>query len=101
MDERLVSVRMTVRLWISHWRIPWSMHVLVMRVVHMRVSMLHRFVRVVMLVALGEMKPDAQRHAAGAEQQERSHLLSPSNDRESRADEWRREKYAPVRAVPR
>jgi hypothetical protein len=87
MDQRVVPMRMTVRCWISHGRITRPVLVLMMRVVQMRVFVLHRFVDMLMLVPFREMEPDAGRHAAGAHQQQRRHALSPSNDGNHCTDE--------------
>ena len=43
-------------------RVVWTVDVLVVLVVHVRMSMLHGLVLMRMLVSLGQMQPDADPH---------------------------------------
>jgi hypothetical protein len=62
--ERRVSMPMCVRL--AGW-IALGMFVLMVRVVPMPVLMLHRFVRMLVLVLLGQMHPEAESHQAAGD----------------------------------
>ena len=55
----LMSMPMRMRL--SGW-IGGSMIMLVVRIVNVRVGMFHRLVLMLVLVELGEVQPDADRH---------------------------------------
>ena len=72
-DERLMPMTMAVRL---ARRIIRRVFVLMMLVVHVSMCMLHLLVNVLVLVALGEMKPHARGHACGADRKRNSRPLS-------------------------
>ena len=83
--DRLVSVRMPVT---DARRHRFGMLVLVMLIVHVPVVVSDRLVEMFMLVALGEVKPDSQRHEQGGDHQN-DRDRRPKNDREHRPEERR------------
>ena len=54
-----------------------SMRVLVMRVMHVAVTVRQRLVRVRMLVALREMQPQPERHECSSSEEQRRHRIAP------------------------
>ena len=64
--------------------------VLMMFVVPMKMVVLERLVDVLVLVALGEMKPHAHRHQRGRDHEPCRHRLEQHDDRPDRAHERRR-----------
>ena len=62
--ERGVRMFMHMRLLAIESGVVW---VLMMRIVHMAMRMLHRFVLMGMGVMLGQMQADAQRHQRGGD----------------------------------
>lgn len=57
--QRLMAVQMRMRL---PWRIRRVVDMLVVFVVNVRMGMLNRFMKMLMLMPLGEMQPDAKCH---------------------------------------
>ena len=93
-----VSVRMRVRL----LPVPReAVAVLVMLVVHVRVRVLQRLVHVRVLVALGQVKPHAERHQPGRDPERGRRRLAQHEQGERGAEERRHREVGPVRAVPR
>ena len=65
-----------------------SVLVPVMLIVDVRMDVLLRLVHVLVLVSLGYVKPDPERHEArGERQRPRQHIL-PDDDRDDGAEEW-------------
>ena len=96
--ERRVAVPVGVRL--LH-RPAGNVRVPVVLVVHVPVLVLHRLVRVLVLVPLGQVEPEAEGHEPGGEEQARRRRLAEHRDCERGADERGEREDAPVRAVPR
>jgi hypothetical protein len=82
--EWLVAVRMAVGL-----RRRPLMLMLVMGIVHMTVLVLECIMNMFMLVALGKMKPEAERHEDAGSDQPQGHRVAKYQDREDRADKGR------------
>ena len=83
MDERSMAVPMAVRL---IYRIARRVGVLVVLVMRMTVFVLHRIVRVIMLVALGQMHPQACRHKGTRREEPDRQRLMQQRQRQYRAD---------------
>ena len=83
MDEPLVSMAMAVRL---AGRVVRRVLVLVMRIMHMSVGVLHLLMNVFVLMALGEMEPHASRHACGTEHECACRSLAQPDQRDAGAD---------------
>ena len=60
--------------------------VLVMRIMHMSVGVLHLLMNVFVLMALGEMEPHASRHACGTEHERARRSLAQPEQRYGGAD---------------
>lgn len=65
--QRLVPVRVNVRLRVSHGRVGRAVGVPVVLVVHVSVLVKHRLVDVLVLVPLRKVQPDAHRHQQGGD----------------------------------
>ncbi|MGH7619915.1 MAG: hypothetical protein ACREPM_22100, partial [Gemmatimonadaceae bacterium] len=50
--------------------------------------MLHQLVRVLMLVPLADVEPDACRHARAPEHERHGDRIAPQDERQRRTDEW-------------
>lgn len=71
-------------------RIVGTVHVLMMRVVHMPMGVIYRFVLMFVLVSFGEMQVQPDRHQyTGCDEAQRQRVVE-HEDREHRADERRR-----------
>lgn len=96
-----------MRMFMRHGRVPMKMTVrfppipleivlmLVMQVVDVAVSVFHRFMRVFMSVALGQVQPDPQAHQAGRQPESRQHRFVQEQDGNGRTDERRRGEVGP------
>ena len=86
MHQRPVPVPVRVRL----AAIPREVVLVpVMLVVRVSVLVLERFVRVLMLVALAHVQPDARRHEAAGDPEQRSRVFAEKGECESRAKKRR------------
>ena len=61
----------------------------VMRVVHVRMRVFHHFVLMLMLVLLGQVKPDANSHKQACGKELHRDRLSQKQNRCNRSDKWR------------
>src|SRR5438046_1174849 len=86
-DERQVAMPMRVRLAL---RVARSMPVLVVRVMGMAVLVLERLVPMLVLMRLGEVEIEADRHQQPGEEQPAGHGLAEQGDRDEGANERRR-----------
>ena len=66
-----------------------AMNMPVVLVMHMAVLMRHRFVRVLMLMLLGEMEVDAEPHQHPGDRKLQRKGLAQQADRDERAEKWR------------
>ena len=83
--ERLMNMSMRVRL----APIPILVRVLMVLVVHVRMRVLDEFMDVLVLVALGEVQPDAERHEQAGRQQLPRHGVALEQHRDQSAEERR------------
>src|SRR5690348_1488230 len=88
-DQRLVSVGVTVRPWICRRRVLGTVLVSMVRVMNMRMGVFHLLVNVLVLVSLREVEPNTDDHTRRANPEERRHPFSPRNDRQRGAHERR------------
>src|SRR5262249_9189054 len=70
-------------------RVARPMVMSMMLVVHVRMRVAHRLVRVLMLMPFGDMEPHAQSHQGAGRQEPEGDALSEGNDREHRTEEGR------------
>ena len=96
--RRLVDVIVSVRLGRAG---VCLVRMLVVLVVDVAVGMLEHVVLVFVLVVLGEMEPDAASHECARCDQGRTQGLRSRRSEARAPKKGAREKYAPVRAVPR
>ena len=87
--QRTMHMDMRVRL--PRW-IVQTVLMLVVLVMHVRMAVRKRLVDMFMLVALGEVQPNAQSHQAACEEQLNGNWLAQSNNGNRCAEEWRRRK---------
>ena len=85
--HRAVLVEMSVRF--ARW-IEGAMRVTMVFIMDMWMRMRHRRVNVFVLVMLGEVQPDAQRHETARRQELNRDGLRQHHDRRYRPHEWRR-----------
>ena len=81
--ERLVPVQ--VGMWLGHLSL---MDMIVMGVMHMKMIMLKFLVDMLVLVAFGKMKPEADGHQHTGDHQLRRHRFPQQQDGKKRANEW-------------
>jgi hypothetical protein len=72
--------------------------VLMMGIVDMAMFVLDRFVHVIMLMAFGQMQPEAKSHQRAGEGELSHERLTEENDRDGRAKEWSKRE---ISACPR
>jgi len=77
------------------WRIAWSVFVLVVLVVIVKVSVLHRLVNVAMFVAFGNVQPDAYKHENARDPKRPIEPALPEGEGERSTSERRSGKIGP------
>ena len=97
MRMRVHEPRMPVRMRVRFGPIPGEIVLVpVVLVVDMRMSMFERLVRMLVLVALGKVQPDAEPHQAGGDPKQGCGLLAKQRQRE-RCTEERRDREVRAR----
>ena len=79
---------MRVRMRLAGWVVR-QMLVLMMRIVHVSMCVLHRLVLVLMFVMLGQVQPDAHAHQETGRDELHGQRLAKEQDGRDGAQEWR------------